>query len=178
MPNVLPTSSSKNKISLVKFIISYIVLMAIFLLMIGLESIKSLVDINGAYTHMVVQLSVFLINIMGEVKAVSGSVIQLNHLAMDIQFGCNGLEAFMIYIAGILSFPTTVRHKLIGIVIGFFILQIINILRIAGLGWVGLYAHSYFHYFHVYVAQGMMIVVSFILFLIWLQYVPSQKNPS
>nr|WP_281255671.1 archaeosortase/exosortase family protein [Desulfamplus magnetovallimortis] len=150
--------------------------MAIFLLLIGLDSIKSMIDINGIYTEMVVKLSVVLINCVGEVKAVSGSIIQLENIALDIQFGCNGLEAFMIYIAAVLSFPSTMINKSIGIIAGFIILQVINIVRIAGLGLVAIYGREYFHYFHVYVAQGMMIVVSFIIFLIWLQYVSNKKN--
>ena len=165
-----------KKISLLKFIISYILLMALFLLLIGLEPIKNMIDINNIYTRMVIKFSVVIISCFGEIKEVSGSIIQLKDLALDIQFGCNGLEAFMIYIAAVLSFPATFKNKSAGIIAGFIVLQIINILRIAGLGLVGIYLKDYFHYFHVYVAQGMMIVVSFIIFLLWLQYVSDKKN--
>ncbi len=170
------TTLNTKKISLFKFIVSYILLMAMFLLLIGLEPIKNMIDINNIYTRMVVKFSVALINFFGEVKAVSGSIIQLKDLSLDIQFGCNGLEAFMIYIAAVLSFPASLLNKSSGIIIGFIVLQIINIIRIAGLGLVGIYLKDYFHYFHVYVAQGMMIVVSFVIFLLWLQYVSNKKN--
>ena len=55
-------------------------------------------------------------------------------------------------------------------VAGFFVLQILNVLRIAGLGLSGIYLKDYFHYIHIYVAQGMMIAVALVLFLVWLNY--------
>lgn len=172
----LHVKQSNKSISSGKFILTYVLLMSLFLLLIGMESIKNLIDINGIYTTMVIKLSAFFINCFGEAKAVSGSIIQLNNLALNIEFGCNGLEAFMIYVAAILSFPATIFNKSAGIVIGFIILQVINILRIASLGLVGIYLREYFDYFHIYVAQSMMIFVSFIIFLLWLQYVSNKKN--
>ncbi|MBF0235480.1 MAG: archaeosortase/exosortase family protein [Desulfamplus sp.] len=167
---------TRLKISSGKFILTYILLMSLFLLLIGMESITNIIDINGIYTTMIITLSAFFINCFGEAKVLSGSIIQLNNVALNVGFGCNGLEAFMIYIAAILSFPATKFDKLAGIVIGFIILQVINILRIVALGLVGIYLQEYFDYFHIYVAQGMMIVVSFIIFLLWLQYVTNKKN--
>ena len=76
----------------------------------------------------------------------------------------------MIYSVGILSFPATIKKKAVGIIGGFFLLQILNVFRIAGLGLTGIYAKSYFHYVHIYVAQGMMIAAAFVLFLFWLSY--------
>ena len=58
----------------------------------------------------------------------------------------------------------------IGVVAGFLVLQIVNVLRIAGLGLSGIYLKDYFHYIHIYVAQGMMIAVALVLFLVWLNY--------
>ena len=67
--------------------------------------------------------------------------------------------------------PATIARKVVGILGGFIVLQFLNVLRIAGLGLTGIYLKEYFHYIHVYVAQGMMIAVALVLFLVWLNYV-------
>jgi exosortase H (IPTLxxWG-CTERM-specific) len=144
--------------------------MGLFLLIIGLEPIKKVLDINGLYTNMIVYFSALLIKPFGIVQGVEGSIISLKGLALDVRFGCNGLEAFLIYTVAILAFPATIARKIIGIVGGFLVLQVLNVLRIAGLGLSGIYLKEYFHYIHIYVAQGMMIAVALVLFLVWLNY--------
>jgi len=160
---------SKNPL-IWKFIATYIILMGLSLLLLGLESVKEILDINGIYTRMIIYLSALILKPFGIVQSISGSVINLKGIALNVLFGCNGLEAFLIYSVAILSFPATKQKKLIGITAGFVIIQIINVLRIAGLGLIGFYFKQYFHYFHIYIAQGMMIAVALVLFLFWLNY--------
>ena len=160
----------RQNILVLKFVVTYILLMGFFLLIIGLEPIKKLIDINGLYTNMIVYFSALLIEPFGIVEGVKGSIINLKGLSLDVRFGCNGLEAFLIYTVAILSFPATLGRKAIGVFAGFLVLQILNVLRIAGLGLSGIYLKDYFHYIHIYVAQGMMIAVALVLFLVWLNY--------
>ena len=168
----MPELESKGRRNLVvwRFIITYIVLMGLSLLIIGLEPIKKVLDINGLYTQMIVYFSALLMEPFGVLQGVSGSIISLKGISLDVRFGCNGLEAFLIYTVAILSFPATVARKAVGIVGGFIVLQILNVLRIAGLGLSGIYLKEYFHYIHIYVAQGLMIAVALVLFLFWLNY--------
>ena len=168
-------ASKRKKNSLVlKFIITYILLMGLFLLLIGLEPIKNVLDINGLYTNMIVYLSDLALKPFGIVQGVSGSVISLKGLALDVRFGCNGLEAVIIYTVAILSFPASIQKKITGITVGFVVLQVLNVLRIAGIGLSGIYFKEYFHYIHIYVAQGMMIAVALVIFLIWLNYATTE----
>ena len=168
MPKI--ESNRRRNLLVWKFIVTYILLMGMFLLIIGLEPIKRVLDINGLYTRMIVYFSALLIQPFGIVEGVDGSIISLKGLALDVRFGCNGLEAFLIYTVAILAFPASVGRKVVGIVGGFLVLQVLNVLRIAGLGLSGIYLKSYFHYIHIYVAQGMMIAVALVLFLVWLNY--------
>jgi len=89
---------------------------------------------------------------------------------MDVRFGCNGLEAFLIYMVGVLSFPAGFQKKIVGVVGGFLVLQVLNILRIGLLGLSGVYLANYFKFIHIYVAQGMMIAIALVIFLVWLNY--------
>ncbi len=153
-----------------KFVISYVVLMGLFLLLISLRQVKDIIDINGLYTRMVVYFSAALMKPFGIVRGIDGSIIRLKGLSLDVMFGCNGLEAFLIYMVAILSFPAPAVKKAVGIGTGFLVIQVLNVIRIAGLGLSGIYLKKYFEYIHIYVAQGIMIALSLVLFLLWLNY--------
>jgi exosortase/archaeosortase family protein len=160
----------KKDLRLRRFVVTYVLLMGVFVFLIGFEPIKRLLDINGLYTGMIVYFTQLVLKPFGILQGVEGSVISLKGISLDVKFGCNGLEAFLIYMVGILSFPAIIKQKVVGIIGGFFLLQVLNVFRIAGLGLTGIYAKSYFHYVHIYVAQGMMIAAAFVLFLFWLGY--------
>lgn len=150
--------------------LTYIVLMGLFLLLISLQSIKRIVDINGLYNDLVVRLSAALMKPFGIVRGIDGSVIRLDGISLDVLFGCNGLEAFLIYTVAILAFPAKLQKKLWGIGLGFLLIQLLNVIRIAALGLSGIYLKAYFEILHVYVAQGIMIALALVLFLVWLHY--------
>jgi exosortase H (IPTLxxWG-CTERM-specific) len=111
-----------------------------------------------------------LLGIMGIPCTHAGSIIQLPSIALDIKFGCNGLEAVMIYSVAVLAFPASWTKKLIGMTAGFVVIQAVNIVRIAGLGYSGIHFPGMFEYIHIYVAQGMMIAVALGVFFIYLNY--------
>jgi len=148
--------------------------MGVFLLLMVFKPVVNILDLNGLYTRMTTFLSELLFKPFGIVQGRSGSMIFLSELSLDVKFGCNGLEAFVIYAVGILAFPSKVTSKIWGILGGFVVLQVLNILRIVGLGLTGVYFKDFFHIFHVYVAQGIMIAISVVLFLIWLHYVDQE----
>jgi len=153
-----------------KFIVTYVVLMAIALLIIGLESVKRVVDINDLYSNMIVHVTALLLKPFGIVEGARGSIIDLKGITLNVRFGCNGLEAFVIYAVAIISFPAATAKKLWGILAGFVIIQLLNIIRILALGITGVYFKTYFEYIHIYVAQGIMIALALVLFLVWLNY--------
>lgn len=157
-------------VSVGRFVLTYVVLMGVFLLAISLESVKGVLDINGLYTRMIVDLTGILLKPFGILDGVQGSVIHLRGLSLDVKFGCNGLEAFLIYTVAVLAFPARMVKKAVGISAGFLILQGLNVARIAALGLSGIYLKDYFHYIHIYVAQGIMIVLALVIFLVWLNY--------
>jgi len=153
-----------------KFIVTYVVLMAIALLIIALEPVKRVVDINDLYSNMLVQITAFLLKPFGIVEGTRGPIIDLKGITLNVRFGCNGLEAFVIYAVAIISFPVATAKKLWGILVGLVIIQLLNIIRILALGMSGVYFKTYFEYIHIYVAQGIMIALALVLFLVWLHY--------
>ena len=93
-----------------RFLVTYVLLMGSALLLIGLEPVQKIVDINGIYTRMIVRLSAWGLAPFGIVEGISGSIIRLRGLALDVRFGCNGLEAFLIFAVAVVAFPASPRR--------------------------------------------------------------------
>jgi len=157
-------------LSIKRFAITYLVLMTLFFLLIALEPIQNVIDLNGLYTKAIIFITAKILEIMGILCTCQGSVITISGISLDVKFGCNGLEAVMIYTVGIISFPATWEKKLLGIVAGFIVIQIINIIRIVALAYSCIYFKTLFEYIHIYIAQGMMIAVALGIYLLWIGY--------
>ena len=91
-------------------------------------------------------------------------------------FGCNGLEAVMIYAVAVLTFPASWRNRIIGIIAGFVVIQVLNLIRIVALAYAGVYHKELFDLIHVYVAQGVMIAVALGTFVIYLTYLSHEQG--
>jgi len=160
----------ENGLSIRRFAFTYLILMSVFFILIGFDPVLKLIDINGLYTHAVVWITAKLLSVLGIASACRGSVIDLSYLSLDVKFGCNGLEAVMIYSVAVIAFPAPWKKKFAGVSAGFVVIQVVNIMRIIGLAYSGIYARNYFEYIHTYMAQGIMIAISLGVFFIYLNY--------
>ena len=165
-------------ISVRRFAITYLILMGAFFFLIGFTPLQKIVDINGLYTRGIVAITAKVLGILSIPCTYQGSIIQLPSISLDVKFGCNGLEAVMIYSVAVIAFPSSWKKKLIGISAGFLIIQVVNVLRIAALGYSGIHFKSLFEYIHIYVAQGIMIAVALGVFFLYLNYAQERKGAS
>ena len=94
-----------------------------------------------------------------------------------IERGCNGVEAVIILFAAILAFPAPWRHKLLGLSAGFVAIQVLNVVRIVSLFWLGLWNRVWFDWFHLYLWQALIVLDALIVFLVWLRALPRQAAP-
>jgi exosortase/archaeosortase family protein len=165
-----PKFNKSPKLSIRRFLITYLLLMAAFFFVIGFTPLQKIIDVNGLYTRGVVLITSEILSTLHVPTTCDGSIIHLPSIALDVRFGCNGLEAVMIYSVAVLAFPAPWRKKIYGIIAGFLIIQIINIIRIVGLAYAGVYFQNIFHYIHIYVAQGIMIAIALGTFFLYLAF--------
>jgi exosortase H (IPTLxxWG-CTERM-specific) len=162
--------NTEEHISLKRFGLTYLLLMGIFFFLIGFTPLQKVIDINGTYTKGVVLVTSWVLGAVHIPCSVNGSLINLPAISLDVRFGCNGLEAVMIYAVAIIAFPASWQKKALGILIGFVLLQVANIIRIAGLAYAGTHFRSLFEYAHIYVAQGLMVALALGIFFAYLHY--------
>lgn len=103
-----------------------------------------------------------------------GNVIRstTNGFAIAIERGCNGIEAMIVLTAAVLAFPAPIRHKLIGLAVGFIAIQALNVVRIISLFYLGQWNMTAFEWFHLYIWQALIILDALVVWLIWLKYLP------
>lgn len=110
----------------------------------------------------------------------SGRVLRdaLGGFAVSIESGCNGVEATIVLIAGVLAFPASLRQKLTAILLGFVAIQALNIVRIISLFYLGQWNYTIFEWFHLYLWPILIMVDVLIVFALYLRWLSGPKNES
>jgi exosortase H (IPTLxxWG-CTERM-specific) len=144
----------------------------VFLMILGSSfTVIALNPVNDAivlpYTAFVARVSAAVLRIFGEPAAVTGCVVSSPRFAVTIYNGCNGLITSLIFIAGVLAFPARWTAKLIGVVGGLVVIQILNLIRILSLFYIGIYFPDYFNDAHIFIWQSLIIIAGVALWVVW-----------
>jgi exosortase H (IPTLxxWG-CTERM-specific) len=156
------------------FIIFSVLLIGLFTLEI-LQPAEKYVIIP--FTSMIADISVWLVQIFDENVIATGNVIRdsVSGFGVRIERGCNGLEAVIILFSAIFAFPAPFKNKLIGFFIGFFAIQLLNLVRIISLYYLGQWNYTAFEWFHLYLWQALIILDALVVWLIWLRTLPGSR---
>ena len=128
------------------------------------------------FTGVLASISTALILPFDDTVIAQGRILRdaTTGFAVSIEAGCNGVEAAIVLIAGIVAFPATVQHKVIAIVAGFFFVQALNIVRIISLFYLGQWNYTVFEWFHLYLWPVLIMLDVLIVFAIYLQWLGKQ----
>ncbi len=126
------------------------------------------------FTSLIADISVWIVLLFDDNVIATGNVIRdsVNGFGVRIERGCNGLEAVIILFAAIFAFPAPLKYKFIGFVIGFFAIQLLNLVRIISLFYMGQWNFTVFEWFHLYLWQALIILDALVVWLIWLRRLP------
>ena len=118
-------------------------------------------------TESIAQGTGALLQWMGEPVRIVGTSISSSRFGVNINNGCNGVEAMLILLASIAAFPASLRARAVGLVLGTIAVQLLNLIRILTLFLIGAHHPKYFDAFHTAVWQIIVILSAVIFFLIW-----------
>ncbi len=129
------------------------------------------------FTSFIADVSVWILQVFDENVESYKNVIRnsITGFGVRIERGCNGVEAVIILFAAIFSFPAPFKNKIIGFVIGFFAIQLLNLIRIISLFYLGQWNQVAFMWFHLYLWQALIILDALVVWLIWLRTLPQAK---
>lgn len=127
------------------------------------------------WTNMLATISTFIVTLFDPNVVASGNVMRdnVNGFAVAIEAGCNGVEAAIVLVAAMLAFPAPWRYRILGIGIGIAAVQLLNIVRVISLFYIGQWDFAVFEWAHQYVWQALIMLDVLIVWLIWVRRVPA-----
>ena len=156
-----------------RFLVRFVAFLAVFYLGVAVRPVNDYVIVP--FTAQIVTVSTAVLRTLGEPARSVGTQIHGKGFAVDVKNGCNGVEAMLILVAAVLAFPASWRQRLAGIAIGVAVIQILNLVRVVSLFWLGVHRPDIFETFHTAVWQTILILVAVVVFLLWSRRVGNRE---
>lgn len=167
-----------------RFSVLFLLLLAVLFTLEVLKPVE--VHVINPFTEAVASVSTGVIHLFDDGVTTTGNVITSTEVAgwgVAVERGCNGVEAVIILFAAIFAFPAPWKHRWMGFGLGFLAIQLLNIVRIVSLFYLGEWETAacvagqechrvWFEWFHLYLWQALIIIDALVVWLIWLRYLP------
>jgi exosortase H (IPTLxxWG-CTERM-specific) len=151
-----------------RFLILFISILTVSFAVVALKPVNdAFVD---PYTSIVARMSGGVLRLLGENATVHGCLVRSPRFAVTIYNGCNGLITSLIFVSGVLAFPASWRAKALGAIGGLAAIQIINLVRIVSLFYIGVYLPQFFSQSHIFVWQSLVILAGITLWVVWARH--------
>jgi exosortase H (IPTLxxWG-CTERM-specific) len=123
------------------------------------------------WTALLARICAGLVTWFDATASAAGKVLWNNvtGFGVSIEPGCNGIEACIVLFAAIMAFPSTWRHKLVGLVAGFAAVQALNVVRVISLFYLGQWNTEVFNFAHEFLWQALIMLDVLIVWLLWVR---------
>lgn len=130
------------------------------------------------FTSVLVKISAFGIRVFGGHAVAHRKVLSnpVSGFAISVEDTCNASNVIILFWAAVFGFPASWRQKIRGIVLGTLLLHATNLLRIVSLFYLGQYWSDGFEFAHVYVWEGVMMIVTLVVFWGWVERARSYQS--
>ena len=160
-----------------RFLILFLTILGCSFTVIALQGVNDAVVVP--YTAFIARVSGSVLRLFGESATVTGCVVSSPRFAVTIFNGCNGLITSLIFISGVLAFPARWPAKVIGVVGGLAAIQLLNLVRIVSLFYIGIFFPALFNDAHIFIWQSVVILAGVGLWIAWAHRFagPDQRTP-
>ena len=142
-------------------------ILCLFLVLNSSPVHKSVIE---PFTTFIALISSKILNLLGTQVTVSGTHISSGGFGINIVDGCNGVFTTAILVAGIVAYPSKIKEKIIGILVGFPAIFIVNQLRVISLFYLGRSKPTVFEEVHVYAWQPIIILFAIFVWDFWARH--------
>ena len=144
-----------------KFLFTYWISTALLFILLYSDISPISEMINSIQTN----LTAFLTSLTLPIEMMEGHRIFINkHYVLVIEKACNGIIPYLFFLASIIAFPSTIRHKIKWVILGYLIITIVNIFRIWFVTQFVLQEKNNFSLAHDYLGNALLIITGLILF--------------
>lgn len=106
-----------------------------------------------------------------------GNEITAASHSLVVTLECTALFAQGLFCAAVVAFPATWRVRAAGVVVGVVGVAVLNVLRVAGLILIAIYASGLFYFSHLVLMQWFLISCVAPLWLAWAVWAGRQTKP-
>jgi len=154
---------------MLRFFLIFVLVLAV---LFGVEMLNPVqTAVIMPWTTLVAHASAKLAQFIDPSVIASGRELRSPSFSVSIEPGCNGVEAAIVLAAAMLAFPASWMMKLWGIVIGFAVVQAVNLIRVVTLFFIGKWSLKVFEFAHLYMWQALIMLDVLIVWLLWMRMV-------
>lgn len=130
------------------------------------------------WTAALTRISAGLMTLFDAHVVAAGKILRstANGFAVSIEAGCNGIEAAIVLIAAMLAFPAPWKYRVAGILAGLSAVQVLNVVRVISLFYLGQWNMKVFEWAHLYLWQALIMLDVLIVWLVWIRMLPPTSS--
>jgi exosortase/archaeosortase family protein len=136
-----------------------------------------IVRLLSAYLRGLASVAGGVIGLLDHTAAARGTTIE-GRFPLQIVLDCSAADAQALFVAAVLAFPAGWRHKLIGALAGLVGLNLVNVVRIVGLYFIGIHWPGAFHVLHEEVIQILLVLLAAGGFALWARRARAAPGPA
>jgi exosortase H (IPTLxxWG-CTERM-specific) len=161
----MPPSFMRTHLPVIRFVLTTVLLMVVLYVVLKVPWVER--HFVAPYTQFVAVCSRICLGLIGVETSGSGGLIVSPEFSVTIKNVCNGLEVMAIFFATTIGFPSTIKGKLFGLLLGFPVIFLINTVRVVVLFILGSRNPQVFDDVHFYYAQALVIIATVAVWLLW-----------
>ena len=116
------------------------------------------------------------LNLAGASTRVNGTILSSDSFAVNIVAECTAVGPLVLFIGAVMAYPSPLRSKSLGVLLGLVVLSLVNLARIMSLFWIGSAYPQYLNVAHLLVWQTAIILLAIVLWLFWIERVAGARH--
>jgi exosortase/archaeosortase family protein len=116
------------------------------------------------------------LNVIGFSTTVNGTILASDSFAVNVVAECTAVGPLVLFMGAILAYPSPMKSKGIGLLLGLVVLTGVNVIRIMSLFWIGANYPEYLDVAHLLVWQSIIILLAIVLWLFWVDRLTGARN--
>lgn len=148
-----------------RFVLLFAVWLAVLFLLLAWRPVND--GLVAPYTAFIAREAAVVLRWFGVSAQAAGMTLSSPRFSVAIYNGCNGLEASIVLLSGILAFPSRWRWKAIGVAMGLLVIHVVNLVRVLSLFVLGMVKREWFSAFHNVIWQVVIVVLAVVLLVVW-----------
>ena len=159
--------SEKPATSPLRFALKFVILFAV--LYVAFEASRGSTFERFVIEDLILSPTTALINAVtpGEHVALVGRTIASTGTNLRVTRGCEGVEMFLLLVAGIMAFPASIKHRAAGLCIGAILAYLLSVTRLMALHYILRYSPSAWETLHGLLLPLGPIIIIVLYFIHW-----------